>query len=84
MLTRADAVQSLRDRGMSTYELDDFVGSISPDSIIAFKFDFGEGALMLLIENIGGPRFGELIVEATEPTANSYFTRATKWKWAEK
>jgi hypothetical protein len=84
MLTKADAAQSIKDRELSVYKLDDFINTLSPDALIVFKFHSETANQMLVIENAGDPRNGELIIEATEPTANPYFIKATKWHWIEK
>ena len=84
MLTKADAVQSVKDRGMSVYKLDDFLNKLGSDALIVFKFHSETASQMLVIENAGGINNGELIIEATAPTTNPYFIKATKWHWVEK
>lgn len=83
ILTKSDAIQSVKDRGLSVYKLDDFIETLDADTLIAFKFHSETPSQMLVIENAGTPRSGKLVVEATGPTANPYFIRATKWHWAE-
>ncbi len=83
ILTKADAVQSVKDRGMSIYKLDDFINTLSYDALIVFKFHSETASQMLVIENTGGTHNGKLIIEATSPTTNPYFIKATKWHWLE-
>jgi hypothetical protein len=84
MLTKADAVQSVKDRGMSVYKLDDFLNRLGSDALIVFKFHSETASQMLVIENAGSTNNGKLIIEATAPTTNPYFIKATKWHWVEK
>jgi hypothetical protein len=84
MLTKVDAVQSVKDKGMSVYKLDDFLNTLGSDALIVFKFHSETPSQMLVIENAGGINNGELIIEATAPTTNPYFIKATKWHWLEK
>jgi hypothetical protein len=82
VLTKPDAIQSVKERGLSVYKLDAFIESLGADALIVFKFHSEKPGQMLVIENAGGPRSGKLEVEATAPTTNPYFIRATKWHWA--
>ncbi len=81
-LAKLDAIQSVKDRGLSVYKLGDFIETLGADALIVFKFHSETPSQMLVIENAGSPRNGKLVVEATAPTANPYFIRATKWHWA--
>jgi hypothetical protein len=81
VLAKLDAVQTLKDRGLSVYKIDAFIETLGADALIVFKFHSEKPSQMLVIENAGSPRSGKLVVEATEPTANPYFIRATKWHW---
>jgi len=83
VLAKRDAIQTLKDRGLSVYKLDDFIETLGTDVLIVFKFHSETTSQMLVIENAGSPRSGKLVVEATTPTANQYFIRATKWHWVE-
>ena len=83
VLAKPDAIQTLKDRGLSVYKLDDFIETLGADALIVFKFHSETPSQMLVIENAGSPRSGKLVVEATAPTANQYFIRATKWHWVE-
>ncbi len=84
LLTKADAIQSIIDRGMAVYKLDEFIQTISPSSLIALKFNSETSSQMLVVENPGDPRDGQLQVDSTAPTKNPYFIKATKWHWIEK
>ncbi len=81
VLAKLDAIQSVKDRNLSVYKLDAFIETLGADALIVFKFHSETPSQMLVIENAGSPRSGKLVVEATEPTANPYFIRATKWNW---
>jgi hypothetical protein len=82
MLTKNDAVRSLRERSMDNYKLDEFISNLKTDSLIALK-THKSSYQMVVIEDVGTPRNGILIVEATEPTSIYFFIRATKWHWLE-
>ena len=77
VLTRADALRSIRERFGSRDQLDEFVEKLKSDSLIVTTPSFK----MLVIENAGRPQSGNLIVEAMENTSNENILRATAWHW---
>jgi hypothetical protein len=81
VLAKSDAIQSIKDRRLSVYKLNDFIETLEVNALIVFKFHSEQQSIMLVIENAGSPRGGKLVVEATAPTENPYFIRATKWHW---
>jgi hypothetical protein len=81
VLAKLDAIQSVKDRNLSVYKLGEFIDTLGADALIAFKFHSETPTQMLVIENAGSPRSGRLVIEATAPTENPYFIRATKWHW---